>query len=146
MQKARDRIKKRLKRFGRLEAERVQIEEQIKRLEYKMYSPSTAKWGGEPRGSSDGDPMAAALQQKDRLVEKYHAALARLVTEQTVIEEMMERLTDPNERRLLRYRYIDGLIWEDVAKAINYELSQTHRIHSSALNKLIEKEETQKCD
>ena len=146
MQKARDRIKKRLRRFGRLEAERLQIEEQIKRLEFKMYSPGTTHWGGEPRGSSDGDPMAAAIQQKDRLVEKYNTQVARLLAEQQAIEEMIERLSDPTDRKLLRHRYIECLSWEGVCKEMGYEWSQTHRIHSRALDGLIEKEEMQKCD
>ena len=37
---------------------------------------------------------------------------------------------------LMRYRYIDGLKWEEVAVRMNYSWTQTHDIHGKALKQL----------
>ena len=40
------------------------------------------------------------------------------------------------EQRLLELRYLDYLKWEDVAEALGYEIAQTFRIHTRALNRI----------
>ena len=70
------------------------------------------------------------------LCEFYRAKLAELVALQLDIERALETLDDPTERELVRLRYIDGLEWYQVCAAINYEWTQTHRIHARVLKKL----------
>ncbi|MBQ3065357.1 MAG: hypothetical protein IJC98_03875 [Clostridia bacterium] len=41
---------------------------------------------------------------------------------------------------MARYRYIDGLSWENVCEKMNYSWRQTHRIHSAMLDKLVDAE------
>ena len=38
------------------------------------------------------------------------------------------------EGELLNKRYIDGLIWDDIAAALNYSITNTHRVHNKALH------------
>ena len=45
------------------------------------------------------------------------------------------------ERLLMRYRYIDGLNWIDVAAKMNYSWQGTHKIHARALKRLLEQKE-----
>ena len=54
---------------------------------------------------------------------------------QIKIEKVIETL-EPTERTLMRLRYIDGAEWIEVAEAIHYEWTQTHRIHAKALAKI----------
>lgn len=65
----------------------------------------------------------------------YTEKLKELVQAQLDIEHAIETL-GPVERDLVRLRYLDGLSWHKVCAKINYEWTQTHRIHSNALNKL----------
>lgn len=44
------------------------------------------------------------------------------------IGELPER-----EKHLLTLRYIDGLIWEEVAEKMHYSYKHVHRLHNEAL-------------
>lgn len=79
------------------------------------------------------DPLAADVTHP--LVQLYRAQLKELVDCQLKIEKAIEGL-NPTERELMRLRYIDGAEWVDVAAAIHYEWTQTHRIHAKALAKI----------
>lgn len=65
----------------------------------------------------------------------YRKKLQVLIDGQLQIEKAIESL-NPTERELMRLRYIDGADWTEVAATIHYEWTQTHRIHSKALNKI----------
>ena len=47
------------------------------------------------------------------------------------------RVSDVDERLLLRYRYINNDSWGDIAKALNVSSRTVHRIHSSALQNFV---------
>ena len=65
----------------------------------------------------------------------YKEKLQELVDGQMRIEKAIESL-NPIERELMRLRYIDGAEWTEVCATINYEWTQTHRIHARALTKI----------
>ena len=65
----------------------------------------------------------------------YRTKLDSLIEGQLRIERAIESL-DPTERELMRLRYIDGEEWLDICAIIHYEWTQTHRIHSRALDKI----------
>lgn len=69
------------------------------------------------------------------LQDLYCTKLEELIIVQLQIEKAIEAL-NPTERELMRLRYIDGAEWVDVAAAIHYEWTQTHRIHAKALAKI----------
>ena len=45
----------------------------------------------------------------------------------------IDRLSNTNEKILLRARYILNETWEQIAERLGYSVMHTHRIHSSAL-------------
>lgn len=126
-------LKERLLSYLDIKAERRQIEREIARLA----DPKGTNWDGMPRGSVGGDVMAGIVAKRDALRRKYEAKLADLTAAQTEIEETIDGL-EPKERRLMRYRYIDGLEWEEVCVKMCYSWRQTHRLHSAILDKLLE--------
>lgn len=69
------------------------------------------------------------------LRELYREKLDALVALQVSIEEAIETL-GPVERKLFRYRYIDGLEWHQVEAKMHYSSTSVHRIHKAALIKL----------
>lgn len=69
------------------------------------------------------------------LLELYRKKLDALVERQVRIEQAIDSL-EPVERDLLRYRYIDGMEWHQVANKIHYSQQQTYRLHEKALKKL----------
>lgn len=58
-----------------------------------------------------------------------------LATELLAIEAAIESL-DPTARLLCRYRYVDGLKWEEVCVRMNYSWRQVHNLHRRALEAL----------
>ena len=49
------------------------------------------------------------------------------------ITEAIDELEDWRYRDILKYRYINGFTWDQVASMINYSYIQTTRLHGSAL-------------
>ena len=129
-------IKRKLNSYRDLCAEHRQLSEELARLEALMYSPSGPNLDGQPRGSGVSNPVERMSLKHIELERRYRAQLDRLAAGQVQIEDMIEGL-EPTERRLARFRYIDGLGWEDVCDKINYSWRQTHRIHSALLDKLV---------
>lgn len=76
------------------------------------------------------------IDRHAQLVQAYQEHLARLEEEQLAIETTIASLDDPTVRLLMRYRYIDGLKWEEVCVRIKYSWTQTHELHGQALQQL----------
>lgn len=136
---ARDRIKERLSEYVDIKSERAQIRRIMKELECTRTAPGTSDWRGMPRGGGVADPMLSGLAQKERLVEMYQRKDAELLAAQEKIENMIDRLPSKH-RKLMRYKYIEGLTWEKVCVAVGYAWRQTHRIHAEALDRLVDME------
>lgn len=137
-QEAREAIKKALSSYRDREAERRQIAKQLEDIEARMSGPAAPNMDGMPRGSSPGDPTGNTATQHLTLVELYETQLRILDATQLRVERLIGQLDDPRERALLRYRYIDGMTWEEVCVAICYSWRQTHNVHARALDKLVE--------
>ncbi len=132
-------IKQQLSSYRELEAERRQLLEELNRLEILMDAPGSSNWDGMPHGSGVSNPVERMAVKHLTLIDGYRAKLSEMVAAQDVIENLIEGL-DPTERRLARFRYIDGLQWEEVCERMCYSWRQTHRIHGRLLDKLTDAE------
>lgn len=132
-------IKRRLNSYRDLLTERAQLEEELQRVEALMASPVSTCLDGMPRSrSGPGDPVQQTVVRRDELCRRYKAKIAEMLEEQTAIEKLIDSL-EPTERKLARYRYIDGLTWEEVSEKMNYGTRQPHRIHDRMIEKLVTK-------
>jgi DNA-directed RNA polymerase specialized sigma24 family protein len=132
-------IKRRLNSYRDLLTERAQLEEELKKVEALMTSPSSTHLDGMPRShSGPSDPVQHAVVKRDELRTRYKTKIAEMLEEQTAIETLIDSL-EPTERKLARYRYIDGLTWEEVSEKMNYGTRQPHRIHDRMIEKLVNK-------
>ena len=132
----RELIKRKLHRYNNLRWEAQQIAEQIEQLRATAEAPRTQAMDGLPRSSGSGDAMAGIVAELVELQEKYMAKLRKLNAAMAEVEDMIDSL-DTLERRLMRCRYIEGMVWEEVCVELNYSWSQTHRIHGQILDKLV---------
>ena len=128
-------IKRLLHSYRDLKAEHQQITMELDQADVLMISISSPSLDGLPRAAGPGDPTATAALRLAALKDRYRAQLARLAERQAMVEDIISSL-DPRERVLFRYRYIDGLTWEQVCVAVGYSWRQTHNIHRAALDKL----------
>ena len=60
------------------------------------------------------------------------------------IEASIESVDDDTLRTLLRYRYLCGMTFEEVAVRMNYSYMRTCRLHGKALQKLTQGERNKK--
>ena len=69
-----------------------------------------------------------------------HALLfdAEMALADRALKEIMRetaKLTDAQEKVIL-YKYIDGMEWEDVATTADYSVRQTYELHGQALKRI----------
>ena len=134
--------KEKLQQYQALRRERAQIEAELAKIDADMTAPRLSKLTGMPRSGGGSNPLEDLVAKKMGLYKLYYAKLQELVKAQMEVEQAIETL-DPTERRLLRYRYIDGLKWEEVCVSMGYSWRQVHRTHSAALRRLREQEEAE---
>ena len=143
-----DEIKQRLESYAALQRK---IDNQIERLENliaTMGSPSTPNLTGLPSGGGDGTSKTERqvirkleLEDKIRHMEQDERKLRR------ELEELIDRLKNPDEQTVIEMRYIDRAKWWTVCAALystepDYEekadkyLKRTFKLHGSALQTL----------
>lgn len=133
-----DDVKKILKSYRAIKAESEQLAARLEEIEARLYAPRGTNLDGMPRSSSGaGSPVERAVAQHQDLLALYTSQLEQLNAARLFAETLIAALADPQERTLMRYRYIDGLTWEEVCVAIGYSWRQTHNIHARALDKLV---------
>lgn len=132
-------IKKMLNSYRDLQAERHQLSEELRQLEVLMSSPGGPNYDGMPKAPGVSNPVEKMVTKYIMLEDRYRTQIAQMVEKQAAIEDMIETL-EPTERRLARFRYIDGCTWEHVCDMMCYSWKQTHRIHGRLLDKLVDAE------
>lgn len=128
--------KSELQRYRDLLKEKADLQERILRRESAIKSAAVQVLTGMPRTEGgDSDKIGRAVTQLDSLKEIYTRKLREIEEELARIEREIERL-EPIERRLVRYRYIDGLSWEKICVKLNYSWATLHRMHAKILKEL----------
>lgn len=141
--------KERLRRYQSIKAEKKQLEllleDALAAIDAAPYEAPVQKLTGMPQAHAPGggsrqerasDKRSESNLQ--RLVDFYTRKKEALAAEQLAIETAIGSLEDSELRQLMRYKYIDGMKWEEVCLAIGYEWAQTHRKHAKALKLLRE--------
>ena len=66
--------------------------------------------------------------------ERINREIDALVELKAEMEDAIEKLSNVDERLLLRYRYLDNQSWEEIGVLLNASVRTVHRIHSAALH------------
>lgn len=128
--------KKELEKYRTINRECEQLGEQMIRLKSRILSPKGQLITDAPASrSADHDGIGKVCEIVDTLQKKYFEKLLELCELQLSIEQAIESL-DGTERVLMRYRYLQGLTWEEVAAKMNYTYQWVCHIHGVALKKL----------
>lgn len=69
--------------------------------------------------------------------ERINTEIDALVDLKAEMDIAIEQMPDVDERLLLRYRYINNISWDGIAKALNVSSRTVHRIHASALQNFV---------
>lgn len=127
--------KERLRAYQAIKEELQQLEDRLLEIEAVLYSPKNQRLTGMPSAPSKGNAMEDMAARHIELQDLYKIKMDELAQEALAIEAAIETL-DPTARLLFRYRYIDGLKWEEVCVRMNYSWQNVHKIHKRALETL----------
>lgn len=118
------------------------LREQLKELESSLYSPKGQRFTSTPRSSSGyRSTMDGAVDRHIKLCDKYAAELAEKEARQLAIETAISSLADPDERVVMRERYLRAQEWPTVVRKLQkegYSERTIYRLHGTALLKLKE--------
>ena len=119
-----------LKSYRWIEAEIMDDEERLSRLDARLYSPGAVKISDMPRGGQ-AVTMESLIAEKLELQDRINAKNVR----RRAILESIERMDSERDRRILKLRFVDGMTHEEVAERINYSVMQTRRFYEAALTR-----------
>ena len=125
---------KTLAQYQDIQQEIEQLERQIDRLEALAHSPRISNLTGMPRAGrvSDGMDIVAKIGDLKTL---YYDKLGKLLEMQETTEFNIGGL-DPEERVVIRYKYIDGLTNDKIADRVISSQSTIKRRLKAAREKL----------
>lgn len=141
-------MKNRLQQFQSLNREIDNSIERLEMLQMKAVSPSSMNLTGTPKKSpSIGDALSYKTSYIVDLENEIKQMIERRDQEERFIESLVKKLDKPDERFVIRLRYLDGEEWNDVIMLlfgnkpdydINYDnyKQRVYRLHRSAIDKL----------
>lgn len=143
-----DEIKQRLESYATLQRKIDNQTERLENLTATMGSPSTPNLTGLPSGGGDGtSKIERQVARKDELEEKIRRMIKEERQLRGELEQLIEKLKNPDEQTVIEMRYIDRAKWWTVCAALystepDYEekadkyLKRTFKLHGSALQAL----------
>ena len=93
------------------------IKEEIKSLP----TISSSQLTGMPHGTDVSNPIEAYILKKEALIEKLNTKIEKYTEELIRIEEIIERIDDPEVRAIARMRFIQNMKWEDIGEKMYLE-------------------------
>lgn len=109
--------------------QRILDEIQCLRLD-KMF-PSIVQ-DGMPHGSSQED-LSGYAATLDEMIEDLKKERLEKVKIRKKIEQSIRNLEEEDEQEVLRLRYINGLVWGEVAEEMGFSTRRATQIHGNAL-------------
>ena len=118
-------------RYQNAKRKEAEINEEIMQLRIDKMVPSLVQ-DGMPHGFGGGD-LSGYAARLDELMRELYEQMEKKITIRLEISRKIEEMQDETESLLLRYRYIQGLKWEDIAVKMEYSWQHVHKIHGKAL-------------
>lgn len=109
------------------------ILEEIHNLE-DLATKVTVTFNDMPGGGGADDQLGAIVSHIMDLKADMVTQAKTIKAEQQIVQAVIDAVDDPDQRHLLRLRYINGYKWERVAVEMNYSFRHTLRIHGAALS------------
>ena len=90
----------------------------------------------DPNHSTEA-PFIRALEKVWKLEEKINAEIDRLVDLKAQMRGVIEAVSDPDERMVLRYRYIHNMTWEKIGDVLHADRTTVYRWHNTAIRHVV---------
>lgn len=112
------------------------LKEQLKSLLEIEQSVRSQQLLDMPKGSNRHQDLSDLMVKLEDLQAQIADAITDSCKIKLEIEEMLWKLDDPEEARVLRFRYIYFMTWEEISETMNYSNRQIHYIHKNAIKNL----------
>ena len=109
--------------------------ERIQRLR-SMLERTTTRARETPGAGAFADRMAESIARLDEWETECIYRSDAYLEHAFLVDQEIERLEDDRHRRVLRLRYLDGLLWEEIAEKMHYSIQWCKHLHDTALEKL----------
>ena len=100
--------------------------------------PGAIRYDKDKVQTTPQDKMSDIMAQIDDLDSDIDYLKDQLRSSRREIAGLCDQYLDDQETRIVKLRHIDGLKWDDVARAVHRSERTVHRIHKSAVDKLKE--------
>jgi len=118
-----------LKNLRDLHSQINSLKGRIERLRGLLSSPASVRLSYAPRGAgTHSDPVGNGVVKLAELEEELQQRIVELEEKIRSIEAEINALP-PRERAVIRARYVDGLSWLKVSKAVHYSRDHCLRIN-----------------
>ena len=122
-----------LMRFMQVMREIEDLDRRMAQLRLKYAAPSAINYSDMPKAHDSNHDLSDYIAKMDEMTEYMINKYTRLRGIEVDIYKRLDRMQDQTEREILRYRYIDGLNWEQISTRLNYSKRNVTRIHGRAL-------------
>lgn len=113
------------------------IESRLRELEYwRTLSTGVGGCRFEPNYNPnypDEAGFVRCLNKIDEIERDINAKISRLVDLKMEIGNAIDKMENPDEQLLLRYRYLEKRSWDEIAYLLHVSERTVHRIHGTAL-------------
>jgi transcriptional regulator with XRE-family HTH domain len=109
--------------------------EQVERLR-SLAERTTTVLSWTPKGNSNENRTEYCIQKIWELEKEINADIDDLIDKKREIASVINTVQDDQHRMLLEHRYLCCKTWEDIAKAMSYDLRWIYRMHGRALQEL----------
>ena len=116
------------------------VQREIEDLDYRMAqlrlkyaAPSAIEYSDMPKAHNANYDLSDYIAKMDELTNYMISKYTRLRGIEVDIYMRLDSMEDQTERELLRFRYIDGLTWTQIANKLNTVERNVYFIHGRAL-------------
>lgn len=122
-----------LSQYRMVNREIEDIDHRMAQLRLKYAAPSAIDYSDMPKAHNSEHDLSDYIAKMDELTDYMISKYTRLRGIEIDIYLRLDRMERQEERELLRYRYIDGLTWTEIADRLSTVERNVYFIHGRAL-------------
>ena len=128
--------KKYLNRYRDSGRKIINLHEELKALREIKQSAKVQQLSDMPKGSIRQQDLSDVLVGIEKLQKRIDDEIVRQIKIRLEIENQLLCVSDAQEARVLRLRYIELMKWEEICVQMNYSWKGIHKVHGRALKNL----------
>lgn len=122
-----------LQQYRHIQREIEDIDKRMAQIRLKYAAPSAINYSDMPKAHNSEHDLSDYIVKMDELTDYMISKYTRLRGIEVDIYMRVDRMENQKERELLRYRYIDGMTWTEIADALDTTERNVYFIHGRAL-------------